>query len=126
MFNVIKSVSVQTKPTVSFIFTASKNATGKVYPTIGSMGSRRTSASTGSPTSMDKIQHTQEPTQKDRDVITNSLEDGYSTRSDEEGFGGSFTGNDSLSSREQDKIVHANSPEYDKTSGGESAEKGEG
>ncbi|KAJ0646702.1 hypothetical protein HanOQP8_Chr16g0638111 [Helianthus annuus] len=110
MFNVIKSVSVQTKPTVSFIFTASKNATGKVYPTIGSMGSRRTSASTGSPTSMDKIQHTQEPTQKDRDVITNSLEDGYSTRSDEEGFGGSFTGNDSLSSREQDKIVHANSP----------------
>ncbi|MFS8033819.1 hypothetical protein Hanom_Chr17g01574081 [Helianthus anomalus] len=64
MFNVIKSVSVQTKPTVSFIFTASKNATGKVYPTIGSMGSRLTSASTGSPTSMDKIQHTQEPTQK--------------------------------------------------------------
>lgn len=42
--------------------------------------------------------------------MLNSFGDGYSTRSDEEGFGGTFSGNQSLSGREQEKIVNANAP----------------
>ncbi|KAK9075674.1 hypothetical protein SSX86_004002 [Deinandra increscens subsp. villosa] len=42
--------------------------------------------------------------------MSHSFEDHYTTRSDEEGFGGSFTGNESLSGREQEKLVHANAP----------------
>ncbi|KVI02829.1 hypothetical protein Ccrd_018869 [Cynara cardunculus var. scolymus] len=121
MFTTIRSVSVQAKPVAgSWIFTVSENFAGKVSPTIGNVRSHQASASPGSgpaitnqtkPTNMEKIQHSQEPTTKGRDVMSHTFGDAYSTRSDEQGFGGAFTGNESLSSTEQDKIVNANAPD---------------
>ncbi|KAL8200454.1 hypothetical protein R6Q57_011793 [Mikania cordata] len=110
MFSIIRSVSVHTKPTGSLIFTASHNVAGNIPPVIGNVKSHQSSYSSGSPTSMDKIKHTQELLKKDRDVMSRSFEDEYTTRSDEEGFGGCFSGNNSLSGREQEKLVYANSP----------------
>lgn len=40
---------------------------------------------------------------------------GYAKRSDEEGFGALYGGNQSLSKEDEDKIVHANVPEYDRS-----------
>ncbi|KAI3665473.1 hypothetical protein L6452_44100 [Arctium lappa] len=118
MFTTIRLVSVQAKPVTSRIFTISENFVGNVYPILGNVRSHQASASAGSgtaitnqpkPTNMEKIQHSQEPTTKG-DVMSHTLGDGYSTRSDEQGFGGAFSGNQSLSSTEQDKIVNANAP----------------
>ncbi|CAH1413567.1 unnamed protein product [Lactuca virosa] len=116
MFNTIRSVSVHTK-----------QAVGKVSTIIGSVrrsGSGPSINNQTTPINAEKIQHSQEPTQKGRDhVMSNSFGDGYSTRSDEESFGGTFSGNQSLSGREQEKIVNANAPEYDRSQGSETGEK---
>ncbi|KAH6827274.1 hypothetical protein C2S53_001853 [Perilla frutescens var. hirtella] len=40
---------------------------------------------------------------------------GYAKRSDEEGFGALHGGNQSLYKEDEDKIVHANVPEYDRS-----------
>ncbi|CAK9184251.1 unnamed protein product [Ilex paraguariensis] len=53
----------------------------------------------------------------------NSFGEGYATRSDDEGFGGIYGGKQSLPDKEDDKIVHGNSPEYDKTQGSQVKEK---
>ncbi|KAE9606705.1 hypothetical protein Lal_00025654 [Lupinus albus] len=53
------------------------------------------------------------------DVISHSFGEGYATRSDEEGFGGIYGGNQSL----PDKPIHENHPDYDKTQGSEVKEK---
>lgn len=45
-----------------------------------------------------------------RDVMSHSFGEGYATRSDEEGFGGVYGGNQSLSHDDEDKIVHGNCP----------------
>ncbi|GAU18513.1 hypothetical protein TSUD_233850 [Trifolium subterraneum] len=54
------------------------------------------------------------------DVMSHSFGEGYATRSDEEGFGGIYGGNQSL---QKDKSVHENHPDYDKTQGSEVKEK---
>lgn len=46
-----------------------------------------------------------------RDVMSHSFGEGYSTRSDEEGFGGTYGGcNQSNPKPEQDEPVHENHP----------------
>ncbi|GFY80387.1 hypothetical protein Acr_01g0001960 [Actinidia rufa] len=48
-----------------------------------------------------------------RDVMSDSFGEGYATRSDEEGFGGTYSGNDSFAKQEQldkTKIIHDNHP----------------
>lgn len=47
-----------------------------------------------------------------RDVTSHSFGEGYATRSDEEGFGGIYGGNDPLSSQEKtpSKIIHESHP----------------
>lgn len=42
--------------------------------------------------------------------MTQSFGEGYSTRSDEEGFGGIYSGNQSLNNIQADKEIHANHP----------------
>lgn len=61
---------------------------------------------------IDKMESSQEAkkTTEKGDVMSNSFGEGYSTRSDEEGFGGIYSGNQSLPGGEQDKIVHGTSP----------------
>lgn len=59
-----------------------------------------------------------------RDVMSHSFGDGYATRSDEEGFGGVYSDNQSLPNKiEQDQLIHENNPAYDKTQGSEVKEK---
>ncbi|KAJ3697642.1 hypothetical protein LUZ61_001347 [Rhynchospora tenuis] len=53
------------------------------------------------------------------DVMTDSFGEGYSTRSDEEGFGGVYGGNDPVLNPGH----NVNHPEYDKSQGSEVKEK---
>ncbi|CAF1922211.1 BnaC02g43990D [Brassica napus] len=57
-----------------------------------------------------------------RDVMSHSFGEGYATRSDEEGFGGTYGGNQTFQKDNNDK-VHENHPDYDKTQGSEAKEK---
>ncbi|XP_057808254.1 uncharacterized protein LOC131022749 [Salvia miltiorrhiza] len=52
-----------------------------------------------------------------------SLGEGYATRSDEEGFGGIYRGNQSLSEDGDDKNVHADALEFDHDQGSHVKEK---
>ncbi|WZZ37503.1 hypothetical protein YC2023_020904 [Brassica napus] len=56
------------------------------------------------------------------DVMSHSFGEGYATRSDEEGFGGTYGGNQTFQKDNNDK-VHENHPDYDKTQGSEAKEK---
>uniref|UniRef100_A0ACD5WCV3 Uncharacterized protein n=1 Tax=Avena sativa TaxID=4498 RepID=A0ACD5WCV3_AVESA len=55
------------------------------------------------------------------DVMTHSFGEGYSTRSDEEGFGGVYGQNDPVFNPGTE--VHPNHPEYDRSQGSEVKEK---
>ncbi|XP_009759264.1 uncharacterized protein LOC107788119 [Nicotiana tabacum] len=55
---------------------------------------------------------------KPKDTMS-SFGEGYATRSDEEGFGGIYGGNQDV----EEKIVHGNAPEYDTKQGSEVKEK---
>ncbi|KAJ1293835.1 hypothetical protein BS78_01G099400 [Paspalum vaginatum] len=55
------------------------------------------------------------------DVMTHSFGEGYSTRSDEEGFGGVYGGNDPV--EHPGTRVHPSHPEYDTSQGSEVKEK---
>ncbi|KAE7999920.1 hypothetical protein FH972_004303 [Carpinus fangiana] len=61
--------------------------------------------------------------EKNGDVMSHSFGEGYATRSDEEGFGGIYGGNQSIPNPEQDEHVHENHPAYDKSQGSEVKEK---
>ncbi|EXC35521.1 hypothetical protein L484_026829 [Morus notabilis] len=64
------------------------------------------------------------PNEKTGDVMSHSFGEGYATRSDEEGFGGIYGGNQSVPKDEKDRSsIHENHPEYDKTQGSEVKEK---
>ncbi|CAB4287657.1 unnamed protein product [Prunus armeniaca] len=74
---------------------------------------------------MDKTQNPNQ--QKTGDAMSHSFGEGYATRSDEEGFGGVFSGNQSLpKTQQQDQLIHENHPAYDKTQGSEVKEKEKG
>ncbi|TXG59629.1 hypothetical protein EZV62_014202 [Acer yangbiense] len=64
-------------------------------------------------------------TKKTGDVMSHSFGEGYATRSDEEGFGGTCTGsNQSFPPKAGvDKEIHENHPAYDKNQGSEVKEK---
>ncbi|KAI4327589.1 hypothetical protein L6164_020029 [Bauhinia variegata] len=70
---------------------------------------------------MEKSQ--ENPSEKTGDVMSHSFGEGYATRSDEEGFGGIYSGNQSLPKTETDKLIHENHPAYDKTQGSEVKDK---
>ncbi|TVU45328.1 hypothetical protein EJB05_04812, partial [Eragrostis curvula] len=55
------------------------------------------------------------------DVMTHSFGEGYSTRSDEEGFGGVYGGNDPV--EHPGTEIHPSHPEYDTSQGSEVKEK---
>ncbi|KAF3440795.1 hypothetical protein FNV43_RR19081 [Rhamnella rubrinervis] len=72
------------------------------------------------PPNMDKEK---KPNEKTGDVMSHSFGEGYATRSDEEGFGGVYGGNQSILKTEEDQLIHENHPAYDKTQGSEVKEK---
>ena len=60
------------------------------------------------------------------DVMSHPFGEAYATRCDEEGFGGTYGGNQSLPKTETDKFIDENHPAYDKTQGSEVKEKEKG
>ncbi|RDX89477.1 hypothetical protein CR513_28792, partial [Mucuna pruriens] len=75
-----------------------------------------------------KMDKTQKPSKETThgDAMSNSFGEGYATRSDEEGFGGIYGGNQSTQRTEtvqMDNYIHENHPAYDKTQGSEVKEK---
>ncbi|KAB2008482.1 hypothetical protein E1A91_D10G106400v1 [Gossypium mustelinum] len=68
-------------------------------------------------------QKDEKPEQKPGDVMSESFGEGYATRSDEEGFGGIYGENESISDIKKHKEVHESHPAYDKTQGSEVKEK---
>nr|XP_043614736.1 uncharacterized protein LOC122586811 [Erigeron canadensis] len=134
MFGAIKSFPnyIQTKPVaVSKTLLATSNT---LVPKLASpvvVGRVRFQQASATGNSQQETDHNmdkkQDPAAKEvekkGDVMSHSFGEGYATRSDEEGFGGIYGGNQSLSNEDEDKIVNANSPEYDKTQGSEVKEK---
>ncbi|CAK9320656.1 unnamed protein product [Citrullus colocynthis] len=60
------------------------------------------------------------------DIMSDSFGEGYSTRSDEEGFGGTYGGNKSIDDESENKksFLHGNQhEEYDRSQGSEVKEK---
>ncbi|KAG6766820.1 hypothetical protein POTOM_027994 [Populus tomentosa] len=56
-------------------------------------------------------------------LMSRSFGEGYGTRSDEEGFGGIYGGNQSITEAETDVKVDESHPDYDETQGNEVEEK---
>ncbi|XP_076938040.1 uncharacterized protein LOC143606009 [Bidens hawaiensis] len=110
MFSAIKSLPTQTKSAVSTLFASSNNFAGKAYPITRTVRFQQASAGNEEPDNMEKKEEAKE-VEKKGDVMSHSFGEGYATRSDEEGFGGIYGGNQSLSHEDEDKIVHGNSPE---------------
>ncbi|XVF59617.1 hypothetical protein PTKIN_Ptkin07bG0290100 [Pterospermum kingtungense] len=73
------------------------------------------------PENMD--QKEKNPNAESGDVMSHSFGEGYATRSDEEGFGGIYGGNQSISDKKTDDEIHENHSAYDKTQGSEVKEK---
>ncbi|KAL1196561.1 hypothetical protein V5N11_023249 [Cardamine amara subsp. amara] len=67
-----------------------------------------------------KPEKPEKPNEKHGDVMSHSYGEGYWTRCDEEGFGGTYGGNQTL---QKDNEIHENHPDYDKTQGREAKEK---
>ncbi|KAK4788728.1 hypothetical protein SAY86_020047 [Trapa natans] len=84
---------------------------------------RQTSIISGAPESNMDQHKSQNPSEKSGNVMSQSFGEGYSTRSDEEGFGGIYSGDQSLNNIKADKEIHANHNAYDKTQGSEAKEK---
>ncbi|KAL8257197.1 hypothetical protein R6Q59_029238 [Mikania micrantha] len=129
MFSAIKSLPTQTKPAVSTLFATSYNFAGKASPVIGTVRFQQATTGNEKSRNMEKKQEAKDTGKKgniniNEDVMSYSFGEGYATRSDEEGFGGIYRGNQSLCrDDDEDKIVHGNCPEYDKTQGSEVKEK---
>ncbi|PKI63663.1 uncharacterized protein LOC116201821 [Punica granatum] len=70
---------------------------------------------------MDKVDD-QAPKVKDKDAMEHSFGEGYATRSDEEGFGGIYGGNQPGEIKHANEI-HEDHPLYDRTQGSEVKEK---
>ncbi|XP_004287902.1 PREDICTED: uncharacterized protein LOC101303361 [Fragaria vesca subsp. vesca] len=109
----------------SVIRTQTPSYLGRKASQVGFIRQARTivSSDPGSKHNMDKAEN---PNQKTAtgDVMSHSFGEGYATRSDEEGFGGIYSDNQRLPNKvEQDQMIHANNPAYDKTQGSEVKEK---
>ncbi|PWA81792.1 hypothetical protein CTI12_AA184770 [Artemisia annua] len=119
----ISSVIKVTKPSVATLFATSNNFAIKASPAIGTVRFQQASAGQEEPENMDKKNKENEEAQKKGDVMSDSYGEGYATRSDEEGFGGTYGSNQSFSRDDTDKVAHGNSPDYDKSQGSEVKEK---
>ncbi|KAL6993591.1 hypothetical protein U1Q18_011704 [Sarracenia purpurea var. burkii] len=99
------------------------------------LGFRRTATGTSHPQNDDNMEQQKRREEKEQtknssaktgNVMSHSFGEGYATRSDEEGFGGIYGGNDPISSEELEKTIHENHPDYDKSQGSEVKEKEKG
>jgi len=123
MFNAIRSVRIQ-RP---LLF----SSTLPNYPTVQpTSGSRFRQAAANHPENKEDMEQSQSQPQhppdhedKKGDMMSHSFGEGYSTRSNDDGFGGVYGGNQSLPGGDEDLGVTVNHPEYDKSQGSEVKEK---
>ncbi|KAL3813209.1 hypothetical protein ACJIZ3_014477 [Penstemon smallii] len=118
MLNVVRSVRAKTPS--SFSSSLPNQITGKT-PT-GVRFAQSVSAGSNQPDSSNKMDQKQESVSQSGDM-SSSFGEAYATRSDDEGFGGIYGGNQNLSKEDEHKIVHGNAPEYDESQGSEVKEK---
>ncbi|ESQ31159.1 hypothetical protein EUTSA_v10005154mg [Eutrema salsugineum] len=110
MINAFKTIRSLPSTTVSFFSPSSRfgrKATGVSFATAPDQQK------------MDKKPENQKD--KNGDVMSHSYGEGYATRSDEEGFGGTYGGNQTF--QKDKKEINENHPDYDKTQGSEAKEK---
>ncbi|KAB1214582.1 hypothetical protein CJ030_MR1G014036 [Morella rubra] len=114
--------STRTYPPTLFSAPVSYNA-GRKAPKVSFK--KVTTMASGQADSKSSKDNTQNPNENTGDVMSHSFGEGYATRSDEEGFGGIYGGNQSLPQTEQHQqsTVHGNHPDYDKSQGSEVKEK---
>ncbi|XP_022741096.1 uncharacterized protein LOC111292787 [Durio zibethinus] len=119
MNQAIRSVGAQ--PSAIFSSTL-QSSLGRKSSSISFRAVTSSSRRPENPQSMDqKLENN--PKEKTGDVMSHSFGEGYATRSDEEGFGGTYGGNQSESEIQMDKEIHENHPAYDKSQGSEVKEK---
>ncbi|XWS29299.1 hypothetical protein CRYUN_Cryun24cG0017000 [Craigia yunnanensis] len=118
MNQAIRSVRAQPPANFSYFlqFSLGQRISAISFRTVTS-----SSRSPENPKSMDQKENN--PKEKTGDVMSNSFGEGYATRSDEEGFGGTNGGNQSKSKIQMDKEINENHPAYDKSQGSEVKEK---
>ncbi|KAL3813210.1 hypothetical protein ACJIZ3_014478 [Penstemon smallii] len=116
MFNAFRSVRTNTP--LCFSPSLPNQITGKIPAGVRFA---KTVSGSNQPDLSNKMDQNQESVSKTGDM--SSFGEGYATRSDEEGFGGIYGGNQSLSKEDEDKIVHGNALEYDESQGSEVKEK---
>ncbi|XVF17888.1 hypothetical protein REPUB_Repub10bG0163500 [Reevesia pubescens] len=113
--------SVRAQPPVNFSSSLKSSLGHKTsvisFRPVGTSSSRHPE----NPENMDQKEKNQE--EKSGNLMSHSFGEGYATRSDEEGFGGIYGGNQSNPDTETDKGVNENHPAYDKTQGSEAKEK---
>ncbi|XP_010444731.1 PREDICTED: uncharacterized protein LOC104727353 [Camelina sativa] len=109
MINAFKTIRSLPSNTVAFFSPPSR---------LGRKVTRVSFATAPDQQKMDKKPET--PNEKTGDVMSHSFGEGYATRSDEEGVGGTYGGKQTL---QKDNEVHENHPDYDKTQGSEAKEK---
>ncbi|XP_050230250.1 uncharacterized protein LOC126679296 [Mercurialis annua] len=113
--------SIKTHSPSTLIFSSFPNPLGQRTSVVSFRKVNNTFCS--APDSQHSMDKTQTPNEKTGDVMSHSFGEGYATRSDEEGFGGIYGGNQSVTEDENDKKIHENHPDYDKTQGSEVKEK---
>ncbi|XP_048230358.1 uncharacterized protein LOC8273421 isoform X2 [Ricinus communis] len=74
------------------------------------VGFRKVTTFSSNPDNKHDMEKAQNPNEKTGDVMSHSFGEGYATRSDEEGFGGIYGGNQSVVKEETDKEIHENHP----------------
>ncbi|XP_022854340.1 uncharacterized protein LOC111375703 isoform X1 [Olea europaea var. sylvestris] len=118
MYNAVRSIRIL-PPTAAVFSSKLPNNISRII-----CGVRFAQAMSGpnQPQSTEKIDQSQESKNQRGETIA-SFGEGYATRSDEEGFGGIYGGNQSISKEDDEKFVHGNAPEYDKSQGSEVKEK---
>ncbi|KAJ6916015.1 hypothetical protein NC652_018635 [Populus alba x Populus x berolinensis] len=85
---------------------------------------RQVTTMAGKPESEQKNKSNDEnPDDKNGDLMSRSFGEGYATRSDEEGFGGIYGGNRSITEVETDVKVEESHPDDDETQGSGVEEK---
>ncbi|CAN8277627.1 unnamed protein product [Cochlearia groenlandica] len=111
MINALKTIrsSLPSTTTVSFLSPPSR---------LGCKVTGVSFATASNKENMDK--KADNPNEKTGDVMSHSYGEAYATRADEEGFGGTHCGNQTL---QKDDEIHENHTNYDKTQGSESKEK---
>ncbi|KDP23195.1 hypothetical protein JCGZ_00340 [Jatropha curcas] len=123
--------SIRTYQTIPAGFLYPSNQLGQKTSVLRFKQVTTASSNPENPHDMDKAQSPNEKSKEaieHGDVMSHSFGQAYATRSDEEGFGGIYGGNQSCDNDDDNngKKIHENHPDYDRSQGSEVKEKEKG